>query len=383
MFLALSEIRRNRTRFLLVAAIIALITTLLLFVSALAEGLGSGNVAGIRKIDAKLLVFQEGAKLSLNASTLPLERRRQVARVSGVDDVAPLGFSSATIPAAQVKAGAPLDVALVGVEPGRVGEPPAVLGRQLNGTRERSAVIDRGTQLRTGLGIGDTLILRTVQNTREELYDLTVVGVTDDRPFSLRPTVFVPLLTWDRVRPGPLPEAERDVIPNVLAVRVRPEADVAALARAISSEVRDVEVATLESAAQATPGFKEQQSTLSTQEGFTWLIGLLVVGVFFQIVTLQKVAQYGVLKAMGASNRLIVSSALLQMVVVTAVGVAAGSIGAWLLSLAVPATLPLVWPLNTVVATVASLIVMGPLGGLLSVRIILRVEPLTALGLAK
>jgi putative ABC transport system permease protein len=86
---------------------------------------------------------------------------------------------------------------------------------------------------------------------------------------------------------------------------------------------------------------------------------------------------------MGASNRLIVSSALLQMVVVTAVGVAAGSIGAWLLSLAVPATLPLVWPLNTVVATVASLIVMGPLGGLLSVRIILRVEPLTALGLAK
>ena len=58
MFLALTEIRRNRSRFLLIVAIIALITALTLFIAALADGLGSGNIQGLQKLDADLLVFQ-------------------------------------------------------------------------------------------------------------------------------------------------------------------------------------------------------------------------------------------------------------------------------------------------------------------------------------
>ena len=59
MFLALAEIRRNRSRFLLIVAIIALITALTLFIAALADGLGTGNIQGLQKLDADLLVFQE------------------------------------------------------------------------------------------------------------------------------------------------------------------------------------------------------------------------------------------------------------------------------------------------------------------------------------
>ena len=108
-----------------------------------------------------------------------------------------------------------------------------------------------------------------------------------------------------------------------------------------------------------------------------------MIGVFFQIVTLQKVGQVGVLKAMGASNKLIVASALFQMLVVTALGVALGGLVTFGLAVAVPPTVPLSWPTQAIALTVVSLLVMGPLGGLISVRILLKVEPLTALGLAK
>ena len=384
MFLAVSEIRRNLSRFLLIGAIIALVTTLILFIVALAEGLGSGNVEGIRKLDADLLVFQENSKLSLNSSVLPLERVRQVARVEGVMAAGAVAFSGVTIPASGTNTGRDLDIALVGVQPGAPGEPPVSTGRRLNGSRERGAIVDRATQQRTGLGPGDTVTIRSVQDAKEEYYTLTVVGVTDDRQFSLRPSVFVPLRTWDRLRPGTLVNVdERDLVASFIAVQLNDPASKAVMAPRLRAEVPNVETADLKTAYEATPGYREQQSTLTLQQGFTWFIGLLVIGVFFQIVTLQKVAQVGVLKAMGASNGLIVRSALAQMIVVTLGGVALGALGAWGLALFVPGSVPLSWPLERVVVTLLTLLVMGPLGGLVSLRILLRVEPLIALGLAK
>ena len=48
-YLAAKEMWRFKGRFLLIASVIALITTLVLFVAALAEGLGSGALANILK----------------------------------------------------------------------------------------------------------------------------------------------------------------------------------------------------------------------------------------------------------------------------------------------------------------------------------------------
>lgn len=384
MYLAISEIRRNFSRFVLISSIIALITTLILFIVALAEGLGSGNIEGIKKLDAQLLVFQQNSKLSLNGSVLPLERVRQVERVDGVQAAGALAFAAAAIPARWTNLGRDLDVALVGVQPGAPGEPPVTAGRQFRGPREKGVILDRSTQARTGLRPGDTLTLRSVQDAKEEFYELSVVGITDERQFSLRPAVFVPIRTWDRLRPGTLENVdERSLVASVVAVQASPGTSPGDLGARLRAQVPDIEVADLRTAYEATPGYREQQSTLGLQQGFTWFIGLLVIGVFFQIVTLQKVAQVGVLKAMGASNGLIIRSALAQMAVVTVGGVTVGALGAAGLAYGIPSTVPLEWPLERLGLTLATLLVMGPLGGIVSLRILLKVEPLIALGLAK
>ena len=97
LYLALKETWRNRSRFMLFSLVIALITTLVLFVAALAGGLATANRQFIEKLDADLLVYQESSNLSAASSRLGVSRVKQVRRVEGVAEAGPIGLSSASV----------------------------------------------------------------------------------------------------------------------------------------------------------------------------------------------------------------------------------------------------------------------------------------------
>ncbi len=384
-YLAAKELWRNRGRFLLFSLVIALITMLVLFVAALAEGLGSGNRQYIEKLDADLVVYQAKVDLSAAASRIGVSGLNEIRRVDGVEAVGPIGAASVAL-VSPLKTGAdPLNVALIGVEPGQPGEPPALQGRQLGSRQAREAVLDRNVALRTGLTVGDTLTIRSIQDTREQFYSLRVVGISDGRQYSLQPSIIVPFRTWDELRPQPVvggtPGAE--LVANIVAVQIEAGADRDSVAQRLEAQVRNVEAVDTVTAYKATPGYSAQQSTLDTQRYFALLIGILVIGGFFQILTLQKVAQIGMLKAIGAPNAVIGTASILQISAVTVIGVALGAAASLALSLGFPPQVPIVFSPAAVATAVGSLLLIGPVGGLVSVRYSLKVEPLTALGLAQ
>ncbi|MGD2166187.1 MAG: hypothetical protein PVH50_11750, partial [Anaerolineae bacterium] len=119
----------------------------------------------------------------------------------------------------------------------------------------------------------------------------------------------------------------------------------------------------------------------NTQNGFALLIGLLVIGGFFQIQTLQKVPQIGMLKAIGTPNTIIALASLIQIVVINVLGILIGGLVTFGLSLIFPPGIPLAFESSSVIRALGSILVIGPLGGLVSIRLSLRVEPLIALGL--
>jgi putative ABC transport system permease protein len=176
--------------------------------------------------------------------------------------------------------------------------------------------------------------------------------------------------------------AGAEIVANIVGVRVAAPAQAAAVAQRIAEQVDDVVAVDRVTAYQATPGYSAQQSTLSTQRYFALLIGILVIGGFFQILTLQKVAQIGMLKAIGAGNATVGLAAIVQIILVTMSGVFLGAAITLLLSLGFPPTIPIVFAPAAVWAAIGSLLLIGPVGGLVSVRYSLKVEPLTALGLA-
>ena len=96
-YLAFKEVWRNRGRFFLFSLVIALITTLVLFIAALGEGLALANKEYLSKVDAQLIVFQANVKLSATTSQITETKVNDIARVTGVDSVGTLGLSSADL----------------------------------------------------------------------------------------------------------------------------------------------------------------------------------------------------------------------------------------------------------------------------------------------
>lgn len=381
-YLALKEVWRNKGRFLLIAAVVSLITVLVLFIAALSEGLASANREYIEKLNGELLVFQSGTQLSTTASRIGRSRIAELRRVDGIEAVGQVGFTSAKL--VPPDGGEEINISLIGVEPGLPGEPPVFEGQQLERARSNNVIVDEGVIARLGTKVGDTIRVKVTQGTREEFFDLTVAGLTDRRQYFFQPAVFTTLVTWDKIRPDTnASQSNSELVSNVAVVRLRDPANADVMKQIIEQQVNNVEVADRRTTWEALPGYAAQQSTLSTQQFFTFFIGVLVVGGFFQIQTLQKVAQIGMLKAIGLSNWTVGLTALVQIITVNAIGVAIGAIGTLALIASFPITVPIAIAGNTALLSVLALLLIGPLGGIVSVVALLRIEPLRALGMAQ
>jgi putative ABC transport system permease protein len=377
-YLAVKEVIRNKGRFLLVALVIALITLLVLFIAALGEGLANGNRQYVANLDAQLVVFLAKSDYNISASRLERNTVDAVRRTEGVADAGPIYTSSTEI----VSLPEPLKVSLLGVEAGRPGMPPILEGREFRGGTAREAVMDRNVALRSGLQVGDVIQIRSTQGTRDELSELEIVGLVDGQSYFFQPTIFVPPATWEKIRPQSEAELMSDTpYPNIIAVKLLDPAQGDAMSTRLVDRVSDIEVADLPTTINTIPGYSAQQGTVQTQGFFTLLIGILVIGGFFQIQILQKVPQIGVLKAIGSSNGVVGLSAVIQIIVVTAIGVGIGAGMTYLFSLGFPPTIPLVFNGTRSLVAVALLLLIGPLGGMVSIIYAVRIEPLKALRL--
>ena len=380
-YLALKEMWRLRGRYLLFSLVVALITILVLFIAALAGGLANANKQFIDKLDADMLVYQENVDLQPTSSRLGQSKLADVRRIEGVKDVGPLGLSTAAVVFSDGRT--PIDISLVGVDPGKPGDPPPLDGLGLRTKRNNDAVIDRNLAKQAGFRVGDKITIKSIQGTKEEYYQLTVVGITEARQYFFLPSVILPLTTWDKVRPqGEGGNSRSEIIFNLMAVQLLDPRQFELVTQRINSLVDGIEVTNKRKAIEALPGYSAQQSTLNTQKAFTLLIGILVVGGFFQIQTLQKVAQIGVLKAIGSSNGTVAIAIMLQIILITIIGVGIGSLGTLLLALGLPGNIPIEFAGPTVLSAIGLLLLIGPISGLVSIRLALKIDPLMAIGLS-
>jgi putative ABC transport system permease protein len=393
--LAFKEVWRNKGRFFLIAVVVALITLLVLFTAGLAEGLGLGNREFIANVDADLVVYSDKSELLIPGSRISEARIRDLRQIDGVQSVGAIAWANVAVVLPDGRE--PVKVALGGVLAGQPGEPAVVDGQPLSFERGMEAIIDRSTALRTGLEPGDRLVVRSLVGSKEKFYDLTVAGIARSNQYSLQPTVFVPHLTYEKIRPRASDIVAPDgaappVVFNVAFLQLNNPADAPAMAarieraiaesRSILRENDGVLAVNKQKSWENTPGYSAQQSTLGLQRAFTLLIGLLVVGSFFRIQAAQKIAQVGVLKAIGTAGWKIGAAAIVQIFFVNAFGVLLGAGLTFLLTLGIPAVVPIRFDGADVVTTIVLLLVIGPLGGVVAVRALLQAEPLKALGLA-
>ncbi|MEV4502051.1 ABC transporter permease [Streptomyces klenkii] len=354
MFVALRDIRFARGRFALMGAVVTLITTLVVFLYGLTDGLAREASSAVAGLPAGRIVFGApagaGPEVSFSNSSVDAGQQRAWREAPGVRSAEPFGVAMTRLTAG----GRASSVSVFGT-PDRL-RPALLSGRAPDG---RETAVSERVAREAGLRPGDRVTLGTEE--------LTVSGITEDRSHGHAPAVWTTLAAWQRV--------SHQAQPTALAVDGggRPAGDAARSTKAVS----------VGEALDGIDGYAAEHGTLRMIQGFLFVVSALVVGAFFTVWTVQRRPDVAVLKAVGASSAYLVRDALGQAAVVLAagsvLGAAAGAAGGALASASVPFELGAA----TVAVPVAAMVLLGLAGSALAVRRITSVDPLTALGASR
>ena len=377
MFIALRDLAFAKGRFLLMATVVALVAFLMTLLSGLATGLIRNNISGLMALDVSHIAFEYNEKPNYRNSMIDREMWEGWRKHAGVIDTQPLGH---TMFNARTEDDLPLDdVVLWGIEPGSFLEPSVSRGEQLG--RLENGVIIASKLVDKGIDIGDTFILDRV------LTELEVIGVTDEHYIGHVPIVYTLLSKWQEATygpPGGPPPGEK--LPSILF----DYASVIALqleARTSPDELEptDVDLGTVtidkNTAYTASSGYVEEVRTVQMIQAFLFIISAVVMGAFFSVWTIQRTKEIGLVKALGASNAYLLRDSLGQVLLLMIAATAIGTLAAIQSGQTLEARgFPYMLVLETVTASALMLVIAGLIGSALSLRLILKIDPIIALG---
>jgi putative ABC transport system permease protein len=363
--IGLKEIQRRKLQFALIALVVTLIAYLVLMINGLGIGLNKQAGSALLQFNADAIAYSASSGLSVIRSELSSTIVNEVGAAPGVTASAPLGYLSVNTRNA---AGAIQGVALLGYLPGQLGEPATVAGKSLAGSDTRGVLVDARFMESAGLSLGDTL---TIIN-RLQTYDFTIVGEVHEGYFFFQPVVYMLLDALREVKYGTA--APATPLASIVLVKGK---------GLVGTSTSDYEIVSKQTAFANIEGVKGQQQTVEALRLFGFLIGAMVIGIFFYVLTLQKVQQLGTLKALGAGNGFLFGQMLLQVMTIIVVGVLVSTAAAWgtyaLLS-RLPQSIPIAFTFSTFVITSVLFIVTGLIGLVFSLRKVVRIDPIIAIG---
>ncbi len=365
MRLALLEVLRKPGRFAVAGGALTLLTLLLLFLGGLLDGLYLGSTGALRSLPDGAIVFSADSRESILRSDATTDQIGAIAQIDGVERAGGLGVTllGVSLPGVDDIA----DGAVIGYELASetIPAPPPVGEAWADKTLEAS-----------GASLGDTIAVGPA-GTR-----VIISGWVDDSNFLGQSGIWVAPETWRAVQNANRPDIQ--VGPDDFQAVVAQAADgvdPADLAERIdaASNGATSSLSTID-AANTLPGVAEQNTTFSAIIGTTFFVVGLVVALFFALLTLERVGLYAVLKAFGTPSRTLVLGVAVQALAVAVISFGFGALFTFVLSLGIPANVPVQFTLSRGLTTLVGITATAIIGGLVSLRRIISVDPATAIG---
>ncbi|WP_427868571.1 ABC transporter permease [Leucobacter luti] len=368
MFVAWRDLRFARGRFLLIGAVVALITLLVGFLSGLTGGLASQNISAVLALpgDRLVLAEPESGEPSFSSSTLSDEAVDAWQGAAGVDSAIPVGISQSRAESAD--SDGTVGVALFGL-PEAIGfgsgsGPGTGTGGELAqlvpGANDEVG-LSAGAAKDLNVAVGDTV---TITGT-----EFTVATVGGDSWYSHTPVVALTPDAWAEAdtRVGGSGEA------TVIAASGDADWDAIAESTGTSAKSTIASLTALET-------FRSEIGSLGLMIALLFGISALVVGAFFTVWTMQRSADVAVLKALGATTGSLVRDSLGQALIVLVLGIGVGLGAVVGLGTLAGQALPFMLSPLTTLAPAAIMTVLGLAGAAVALRTVTKADPLTALG---
>lgn len=368
MTLALRELLRRPGRFVAATGVLTAVALLLMFLGALLDGLLASSTGAYRAQQADAIVYSADAGASLPRSRITAEVRSAIEGAPGVSATGGLGsVQLGARPADDPDRRELIATALVGYELAPAGLPddPPPAGE----------VIADDSIRHDGVAVGDVLLLGPART------EVTITGFVSDTRYSGQATLWASLDTWREVATANRP-AQALGDGTVQAVVVRTEGDPADVVAAIDeASGRRTEALTLADAIEELPGVSQQRSTFNQIIGVTALVAVVVVALFFTLITVERTGLYGVLKAIGASSRTLFLGVAVQAAVLALVATALGVAASVTLAAVIPpGSIPFQVTWSRLVTSGVLMLVAAVIGCVFSLRRVLRIDPAAAIG---
>lgn len=353
MFLAWKEIKYNKLRYTLIAGILVLVSYLVFFLSGLANGLEQLNREAVDKWNADGIILTEESDINLPRSNINIDDFRG----DGVEAYAALGQLNAIASVGERQS----NVSIFGIKADEFIMPNVTKGEPFS---EEEVIADNTLQ-EEGFEIGDELEISSSDVT------LTIAGFTDNSRFNAAPVLYTDLGTLQQVRFGEAAENNEGMV-NGFVLRGDNLADVS-----VDDELKVVKTSTF---IENLPGYTAQNLTLTFMIYFLFIISAVILAIFLYVLTIQKVSMFGVMKAQGISSSYLANSVISQTFQLALAGVVIGFLLTILTGSFLPAAVPVEFDYLIMLLYGLVLIAVSVLGALISVRAIVKIDPLKAIG---
>lgn len=354
MFLAINEMKHSKLRYALVIGVVFLIAYLVFFLTGLAYGLAQENRTAVDKWQADRILLSDEANGKLNMSMLTMDDYESV---KAEDKAALAQFPG--IVYQKGKKDQQINVSFFGIEADEFLAPNLVKGRMFKNTGE--VVVNDSLTKEDGLQVGDQLKVAGSKQT------LKIVGFTDEAMYNVAPVIYMSLADFQEIRFNQaLPEEAMKINAIVVRGQTKQVADNLEKVK-ISAFINDL------------PGYSAQNMTFAFMIGFLIVIAAIVIGIFIYILTMQKQAIFGVMKAQGISNFFIARSVFVQTAILAFVGIVLGLALTYLSSLVLPAAVPFAIFWGLYLADSVGMWVIAILSAVFSVSTVVKIDPLQAI----
>ena len=348
MKLALKELTYYKFKYLIVTLILFLLAFLVLFISALAQGLAKENVSGVEQWNKSEYVIASDADNNLSQSNITKQTNQDVNNVAKGD----------TIKTAMQKVETDSGKAdLMFTQLTKDIQPKPSEGHLPKSNHE---VLLNEKLKAEGFNVGDDIKLADEDQT------FKISGFADNIMFSHTSMAYVN------------EDGMKDLKGNHISVIAYDNLN--DNQKDEINKLDDVKVISQDDMLNAIPSYNAEQQPLNLMIVFLFVISAIVITAFFYVMTIQKTSQFGILKAIGTKNKALIASLMLQILMITLIGVALAIAIIFILGGVMPVSMPFYLDTNLMLLMVAVFIVVSLIGAVLSLIKVMKIEPLEAIG---
>lgn len=358
MFLAMKDLKYNKSRYSLVVSMLILLTFMVLFLSGLANGLSLATSASIKNAQADYYIVGDDADSIITRSTLTKDQLKEVSDMTS-SDVTPINLMRMSMYKKDNEK--KIDVTYLAVNKDSFMMPSIIDGSEISD--EENTILLNKSFLEEEISIGDIIMDSTSG------IEMKVSGFMKDEMYGHSAVGIISLNTFKNIRTQI--NENYETVYNAIAIKGDDIDNI---------EIANTEVVLKDNIIKNIPGHAQEQMSINMILWVLVVVSAVILGVFFYIITSQKLTEFGVMKALGIEMKTLAAMIISQVLILAGGSMLIGNILTFTISSFLPSSMPFSLQVESAVIISIAFLIISILVSLVSLRTVAKVDPLMTIG---